>query len=594
MFVKMKKFLFCIVSFTALSFFLSCGKQEEENEQQLISISGKFTKTLVAGAMTYNKSSHEKESDYVWDASDEIPVELNVDEIIENSDNCSTSGSVLTIYSPGTYRISGSLTDGRIIVNSPDDGVVRLIFAGVNINCQTGSPVYIADADKVVIILEESSQNYLSDTENYVYDVPESEEPNATIFSKSDLTISGSGSLNIDANFNDAVSCKDGLIVKDAVFDISSVDDGLRGKDYLIIDNPDLTITATGDALKSDNDEDAKRGYVFIKGGKLNLTSGCDAIQAVTDALVSAGEIQITAGGGSGHTVSGTKSSKGIKSGVMTIVDGGTISINSADDALHSNDYLCVNGGTFSISSADDGIHSDSVAGITGGTIVILKSYEGIESAQITISGGDINLTASDDGINVAGGNDGSGFGGNPPGQTSSTASDEYFFYMHGGYVVVKAAGDGVDVNGSVYMDEGYLIVHGPTENMNGPLDYDATFTITGGTLIAAGSSGMAQAPDESSTQYSIMLKFNSVHQGGTIVDIQTKDGDEVICFEPLKNYQSFVFSSPQLVKGLDLVAYCNGSSTGVNTDGVYSGGTYSGGSQFSSFKIRSITQIVQ
>ena len=152
----------------------------------------------------------------------------------------------------------------------------------------------------------------------------------------------------------------------------------------------------------------------------------------------------------------GNASAKGIKGAVCVIIDGGDFTIDAADDGIHSNGSVVINGGTFTIASGDDGIHADASLEINGGDIHITDSYEGIESAIITINDGNIHILASDDGINVAGGKDGSGMnpalgaGGRPgrgPGQDAfSTASGNYFLYIHGGYVVVEASGDGIDV----------------------------------------------------------------------------------------------------------------------------------------------------
>lgn len=274
--------------------------------------------------------------------------------------------------------------------------------------------------------------------------------------------------------------------------------------------------------------------------------------------------------------------------GVGITIAGGTITIDSSDDSLHSNDSLLISGGSVIAASGDDGIHADSTLEISGGDILITKSYEGIESAGITISDGTIHLVAHDDGINAAGGNDSSSLNGRP-GQNNIDASGDHSLQINGGYIVIDAAGDGIDVNGPITMTGGVVIVHGPTDNGNGPLDYLGSFKITGGYLLAAGSSGMAQAPDTSSTQYSVMLTFSSPQSAGTIVHIETVGGKEILTFAPAKAYQSVVLSSPDLQKGETCVVYTGGSSTGSVTDGLYCGGAYTGGNQFTSYTISGI-----
>lgn len=168
-------------------------------------------------------------------------------------------------------------------------------------------------------------------------------------------------------------------------------------------------------------------------------------------------------------------------------------------------------------------------------------------------------MFADADGLNVAAGNDGSGTNHGPgggPRQDNFTYTGDYWLYINGGTIVVEAAGDGVDVNGAIEMTDGVLIVHDPTQNMNGALDYDGTFNMTGGFLVAAGSVGMAQAPGQSSSQYAALINLNAAQQAGTLVHIQTSDGEEVLTFSPNKSYQSIAFSSPELLNGTTYEIY--------------------------------------
>ena len=264
--------------------------------------------------------------------------------------------------------------------------------------------------------------------------------------------------------------------------------------------------------MNSDNANGATVGFISIKEGKITITSRGDAIQATTDVTITGGEIIITSGGGSSTPVYSDMSAKGIKANVSVTIDGGIITANSADDAVHSNDKMTINGGVFVISTGDDGFHADSSLIINGGNITISESYEGLESATITINNGKIHIESSDDGVNVVGGNDASGFApgpGKPPGQDAFTYSSDYYLHIYGGYIYVDAMGDGIDVNGVVEMTAGSLIINGPVANDNGALDF-GSFKITGGFLLAVGSSGMAQAHSSTSAQSSVLLNLRS------------------------------------------------------------------------------------
>ncbi|HOP05764.1 MAG TPA: carbohydrate-binding domain-containing protein [candidate division Zixibacteria bacterium] len=524
-----------------------------------------------------NVTDHEDLNDYVWDESEVVEVQFNGSSIQANDDGIEINGSVMTVTAAGTYRFNGNLSNGQVIVDTDDEEVVRLILNGASINCTTSAPIHVADAEKVVIILPEGTESSLVDGSSYYYDDPGEDEPNAALFSKADLTIYGGGLLRIDGNYNDAVASKDGLIIAGAQVEVTSVDDGIRGKDYLIVRGGEVTVNADGDGLKSTNDEDSGRGYVAIEEGTVDITAGGDAIDAATDALITGGTISIVSGGGSSYSVSGDASAKGIKAEVLVQIDGGTIDVSAADDAVHSNNVLIVNGGSLTLSSADDGIHADSDLTIEDGKINITKCYEGIESADgdITINGGEMHIVSSDDAINVAGGGD------SGPGQP--VASGDYL-YVNGGYIAITSVGDGIDINGSIRMSDGIIIINGPTSSGNGAIDYDASFSITGGYLLALGSSGMAQGPGSSSSQCSVMMTFWSTQRAGKLLNLQTTSGETLFTFMPSKSYQSVVFSSSSLKTGSTYNVYTGGSTTGTAVDGLYSGGTYTPGSQLVSF----------
>lgn len=284
-----------------------------------------------------------------------------------------------------------------------------------------------------------------------------------------------------------------------------------------------------------------------------------------------------------------TLSTKGIKAGLALTIEGGTFQIDALDDALHSNGSLTIEGGAFTLASGDDAIHADEMILINSGTIDILQCYEGIESAVIIINAGQIHIVASDDAINAASANAGGGMPmGGRPGQGGAGGDSGNRLEIHGGYIVVDAVGDGVDANGSILMTGGTLLVNGPTVNMQGALDYDRGFTMTGGFLVAVGSAGMAQAPDASSTQHAVMINLPSVLAAGTPVHIQGDDGG-VLTFVPSKQYQSVVLSSPELERGVTYMVYTGGNATGTVTDGVYTDGTYTPGTQAASFTISEI-----
>ncbi|MEM2099439.1 MAG: carbohydrate-binding domain-containing protein, partial [Candidatus Bathyarchaeia archaeon] len=374
----------------------------------------------------------------------------------------------------------------------------------------------------------------------------------------------------------------------------TAVDDGIRGKSYVAIKGGTISLKVGGDGLKSD-DTEIDKGYVFIENGVINIVSTGDAIDAESDVVIEAGTFNLKSGGGSSSTA--RASAKGLQANVSIIINGGVFTIDSADDAVNSNGNITVNNGVFAISTGDDAFHADASLTINNGTIIITKSYEGLESVIITINGGTIHLVSSDDGINGAGGNDASGVLPGPgvwgrPGQDFFMNTGNCQLNINGGYIYVDSLGDGFDVNGAVTMTGGTVIINGPTSNMNGALDH-VSFKITGGFLLAVGSSGMAMAPGTNSTQYSMMVNFNTAKSAGTLVNVQTSTGTVLFTFKPTKQYQSLVFSSPVLAVGTTYEIYYGGSVTGTVNDGLYAGGTYTPGTKYRSFTLSSITTTI-
>ena len=158
---------------------------------------------------------------------------------------------------------------------------------------------------------------------------------------------------------------------------------------------------------------------------------------------------------------------------------------------------------------------------------------------------------------------------------------------------MVDAGGDGLDANGSIVMTDGIVLVNGPTERMNGALDYDGGFSISGGFLVAVGSAGMAQAPDASSSQNALLLGFNGSLPAGSLIHIQNSSGEDVLTFAPTKPIQAIAFSSAELVTGETYDVMYGGSSTGTVNGGLYEGGSYSGGTEYTSVTLSDSVTIV-
>lgn len=509
------------------------------------------------------------------------------------------SNKVATITRGGSYRVTGSISDGQIVINSVDTEDVILVLDNAIITSLRSAPIYVKQAQNTIIYLNENTENYLSDTVNLVYDDAVNLEPRATIFSKDDLYFNGSGKLTVNAAFNNGIQSKDDIGIYGGNINITSANHGIIGKDSVEIQNATLNINAAKDGIQSSENIDTTKGYVLIDNSNIAITAAKDGIQAESGLTINSGNFTITTGGGSvnssynnnGSTTS--ESMKGLKCSSDINLYGGTIVIDSADDGVHSNGTLTISNVTLNVSSGNDGIHADKLITINSGNITVNKSYEGIESEDITINGGVIKVNATDDGINAAGGDGSPSTSTRPGGGNPNYSTLSGLITINDGLVYVNSTGDGLDVNGSINMTGGTVIVEGPTNSGNGALDYDGTFKITGGLLIAVGSSGMAQAPSTSSTQRSVMINFTSQITANSIINIQRSNGTEIVSFLVSKNISSFVISSSALVNESGYVVYRGGSHSGTLNNGLYTGGSYTPGNQYTTFSISSMVTTI-
>lgn len=567
-----------------LALFCSCSMQADKTAQT--------AEAAAIAAVNPEKYFSFAQEDVYTDWRNESPVYAVLD---GTSAQTSGSGMIVRdgqifIEKAGTYVLEGNF-QGSVIVNA-DNALVRLVLNGVQIQALDGPAICVRQADKVILSLELGKENMLSDSE--VHSV---EEEDAAVYSKDDLVINGEGSLTINGSYLDGLKSKDDLKIMSGSLKINAKDDGLIGKDCIVIQTAQMEIEAGGDCIKSTNDSDAEKGYVAIQSGTYRLTAQNDGIQAETNILICGGAFTILSGGGSSSAVTASQiprsrpgqtaqqqtsqeeseSRKALKAGTLLQTDGGEFSIDSYDDALHSNNTILVRGGVYNIATGDDAVHADTFLHLTGGNLEIAKCYEGLESSQITIDDGTVRLTAQDDGINVAGGND-EGMGG--PGQMDSFRSGtnvDSGLTINDGYLVIDASGDGIDINGSGEINGG-----------NGSLDYDGSFKVNGGVLIAAGSSGMAQSPSQESAQGVITMTYSEEQTAGTLFSLADESGTELVTFAPKKQYQSVIISIPQLKAGGSYQYCLGGSSSAAQMDGVYTIGGYQKGNTVLAFSMES------
>ena len=391
----------------------------------------------------------------------------------------SIDGSTVMILAEGVYIVSGTLSDGQIIVEADDAAKVQIVLKDASITSSTSAALYVKSADKVFVTTAEGTENTLANGGSFTADGDTNID--GAVYAKDDITFNGSGSLTIT----------------------SPAGHGVVGND------------------------DVKFG-----GGTYTITASAHGVKANDSARFAESDVTITAGADK---------------------DGVHVSDNDDASAAESDSFFYIADGTLTISAQDDGIHADAQVIIEGGTITVNESYEGIEGLSIKISGGSTTVTASDDGLNAAGGNSASGsqaFGGddwNGGGMMSDGGTDGSIT-ISGGSVKITAGGDGVDSNGSVEISGGYTVVQGPTNGDTSVLDYNGTATVKAGTFIATGGAGMAQS-FSSADQGLIAVSVGNQSSGSTVT-LKNESGAVIAETTPELDYAVVYISTEDMAAG--------------------------------------------
>ena len=395
-------------------------------------------------------------------------------------------GTDVSITAAGTYVFSGDCDNGSITVKKGVTGVT-IVLNGLTLTNDDSAAITLNKTAEASLIAAAGTTNTVADTEG-------SNDENAAVKVKSgaSLSISGTGTLTVDGNAKNGIKgAADAVItVAEVKLDINAAADGLSCDDELNITGGTLNITAGGDAVKAspdtgdtENPDTTSLGNVTISGGTLTLNATGDGIQADGDLTISGGTFHVKTNGGNTTALTDDSAScKGFKAGKTLTVTGGTLTVDSADDALHAGTDVTISGGTLTLATGDDGVHADNdlVIGTRGASststprINITASYEGLEGTTVNVYSGDIDVVASDDGVNAAN-------------STLGEHSDKYAISIAGGDLYIDAGSDGLDSNNDISMTGGKVEVYGADAMMDAAIDYDGTFTLSDGTLFGAG-----------------------------------------------------------------------------------------------------------
>lgn len=338
---------------------------------------------------------------------------INLDTMSVDGDGVSIDGNTITISKGGDFTVTGTLDDGQIAVNAIDGNgdkeKVKLRLSGASITNSSGPAIAVTAADKLFITLTDGTENSLTDSETY-----SGESIDGCIYSKDDIEIKGSGSLNINANHGHGIKSNDSLEIGNGTININAENDGLHANETILISGGTLNIDAVGDGIQAEEILNITDGDINVKTTGYVAPSNTNTMRGMRFEPSPSPSPSASDNVAESEDTSETSSSKGIKADWMMTISGGNINIDSTDHSVHCADEINFNGGTVAVSSSSGkGISGHGAVNLNGTDITVTNATEGIESKSIlTINDGNIDITCSDDGLNAGGNGMDAGRGG--------------------------------------------------------------------------------------------------------------------------------------------------------------------------------------
>lgn len=494
------------------------------------------------------EDTHYSAKDLTWDSSSEVTIDLSNPTA---TDGVTVSDGVITITKAGNYKLTGTYS-GQVKVEAADSDMVRLILDNATITNSTGAAINVVEADEVVIYTASGSTNTVSDGSSYSDTA--SGSPDAAIYSKSDLTLAGEGTLKVEGKYEEGIHTTDGLVIASGTLEVTAANTGIKGKDYVDILDGTVTVTATKDGIKATNDTDGNRGWVRLSGGTVNISAGDDGFKAERVLEISGGTLNIT------------ESNEGIEAQYINILDG-TVNVTSSDDGINAS-YSTTSTSSTSTTS------TESTSSSTTQTTQTSQTAQNTQSGQPAQGNAAQGGQGGQGGQPPAGGQAPSGNMGQPPAGGGGGGTFEVVdatINIAGGTVTVNANGDGIDSNGTATLSGGTLVVNGPFTNGNASLDTNGDLLLNGTTVVAGNSGDMFEAPASSSTSGYVKLTNLSNISSGTTIQVADSSGKVVANYKVTNSNTALILvSNANITKGQSYTVYTttdsvDASSTSVN-----------------------------
>ncbi|OFP76261.1 hypothetical protein HMPREF2971_02785 [Rothia sp. HMSC066G07] len=498
-------------------------------------VADSFSTDVKSGAKLA-EDTHYSAKDLTWDSSSEVTIDLSNPTA---TDGVTVSDGVITITKAGNYRLSGTY-EGQIKVEAADSDMVRLILDNATITNSTGAAINVVEADEVVIYTASGTTNTVSDGSSYSDTA--SGSPDAAIYSKSDLTLAGEGTLKVEGKYEEGIHTTDGLVIASGTLEVTAANTGIKGKDYVDILDGTITVTATKDGIKATNDTDGNRGWVRLSGGTVNISAGDDGFKAERVLEISGGTLNIT------------QANEGIEAQYINILDG-TVNVTSSDDGINAS-YSTT-------STSSTGTESASTS-----TTQTTQTAQGGQAGQAPAGG---QAPSGTMGQPPAGGGAGGGMGGG--GGTFEVV--DATINISGGTVTVNANGDGIDSNGTATLSGGTVIVNGPFTGGNTSLDTNGDLLLNGATVTAANSGDMFEAPSTNSTSGYVKISNVSNLSAGTTVQVTDSSGNVVANYKVANSSTTLILvSSSKITKGESYTVYTTTDSVDASSTTLASNAT--------------------
>lgn len=487
-------------------------------------VADSFSTDVKSGAKLA-EDTHYSAKDVTWDSSSEVAIDLSNPTA---TDGVTVSDGVITITNAGNYKLTGTY-EGQIKVEAADSDMVRLILNNATITNSTGAAINVVEADEVVIYTASGTTNTVSDGSSYSDTA--SGSPDAAIYSKSDLTLAGEGTLKVEGKYEEGIHTSDGLVIASGTLEVNAANTGIKGKDYVDILDGTITVTASQDGIKATNDTDGNRGWVRLSGGTVNISAGDDGFKAERVLEISGGTLNIT------------QANEGIEAQYINILDG-TVNVTSSDDGINAS---------YSTTTTTDSTSTTSTS---------------------TTSTGTESTTATSTKQSAQGGQAPSGTMGQPPAGGTFEVVDATI-NISGGTVTVNANGDGIDSNGTATLSGGTLVVNGPFTGGNTSLDTNGDLLLNGTTVAAGNSGDMFEAPSTNSTSGYVKISNVSNLSAGTTVQVADSSGNVVANYKVTNSSTALILvSSSKITKGESYTVYTTTDSVDASSTTLASNAT--------------------